>query len=188
MFQRGASHKTVGIPINDYGSMEPFEGEYYAGFFGWKDDVRRDFGSSDPDEPFMPGWNAYSEYLTSELINPLVKGKTYEVVFRVALSQNSDRSILGLGTHFSRVPVNENHRKFLEHVPDVYLKEMVKEKGKWIEVRGKFKSLGGERYIVLGVFPYVGLESMNLIEGHDNRYAYYYIDGISLMEVVEEVE
>ncbi len=186
IFVKKASSKTVGIPVNDYGTMEPFEGEQYAGFFGWKDDVRRNFDANDPEDVFMPGWNAYSEYLTSELIAPLVKGATYELVFQVALSGNSDRSIMGVGAYFSKVPMSENHRKFMEYVPDVFLKDMITEKGKWTEVRGTFKALGKEQYIVLGVFPYVGMESENLIEGYDNRYAYYYIDAVSLKLVPEE--
>jgi OmpA-OmpF porin, OOP family len=186
IFVKGASPKTIGIPVNDYGTMEPFEGEHYAGFFGWKDDVRRNFGATDPDDVFKPGWNAYSEYLTSELVMPLEKGATYELTFQVALSGNSDRTIMGVGAYFSKVPVKENHRKFLEYVPDVYLKDMITEKGKWTEVRGTFKALGNERYIVIGVFPYVGLESQDMIEGVDNRYAYYYIDAVSMKRVPDE--
>ena len=186
IFVKKGSPKSIGIPVNDYGTMEPFEGEQYAGFFGWKDDVRRNFGANDPEDTFKPGWNSYSEYLTSELVLPLEKGARYELSFQVALAHNSDRSIMGIGAHFSREPVSHNHRKFLEYVPDVYLKDIITERGKWTEVRGSFKALGGERYIVVGVFPYVGLESETLIEGLDNRYAYYYIDAISMKRLAEE--
>lgn len=186
VFDKRASVKTVGIPANDYGTMEPVDGERYAGFFGWKDDVRRNFGASDPEDTFKPGWNAYSEYLQSELVAPLLEGATYEVVFQVALSQNSDRTIMGVGAHFSEVGLNYQHRKFLEEVPDVFLSTMITEKGKWTEVRGRFVADGREQFIVMGVFPYVGLESENVIEGTDNRYAYYYVDKVSVKRVEEE--
>src|SRR6187402_827933 len=38
LFTKSAPAKTVGIPVNDYGKMDPQEGEHYAGFFAWKDD------------------------------------------------------------------------------------------------------------------------------------------------------
>lgn len=186
VFDKRASAKSVGIPVNDYGTLDPQEGDRYAGFFGWKDDIRRNFGASDPEDTFKPGWSAYSEYLQSELVAPLLEGVTYEVVFHVALSQNSDRTILGVGAHFSEVLLNYQHRKFLEEVPDVFLPTMITEKGKWTEVRGRFVADGREQFIVIGVFPYVGLESEHVIEGTDNRYAYYYVDNVSVKRVAEE--
>ncbi|MDQ3100855.1 MAG: hypothetical protein M3R08_05675, partial [Bacteroidota bacterium] len=162
------------------------EGDYHAGFMGWKDDVRFNPDAVDAEDTFKPGWNSYSEYLQGELIKPLIKGATYEVSFQVALAGNSDRSILGVGAFHWKDPQKYNHRKFMEEIPDVYLDQIIAEKGKWIEIKGKFKAQGGEKAIVLGVFPYVGLESQRVIEGYDNRYAYYYIDSISLKRVPEE--
>src|SRR5690606_3120352 len=63
VFDPKAAAKTVGIPVNDYGRMEPQEGQRYAGFMGWKNDVRGGMSSSPYDDRFKPGWNAYSEYL-----------------------------------------------------------------------------------------------------------------------------
>ncbi len=186
LFDKKASAKTVGIPANDYGTIEPIEGDRYAGFMGWKDDVRFNPDAVDQEDTFKPGWNSYSEYLQGELIMPLTKGATYEVSFQVALSGNSDRSILGIGAFMWKDPEKYNHRKFMEEIPDVYLDEIISEKGKWTEVKGKFKAMGGEQAIVIGIFPYVGLESQRLIEGYDNKYAYYYIDAISLKRVPEE--
>ena len=183
-----ANAKTVGVPSNDYGTMKPFEGENFAGFFGWKDDVRRNFGSSDPAEVFMPGWNFYSEYPQVELVQPLQENKVYELVFQIALAGNSDRAIRGIGAYPSPVPVKSNHRKFLEMFPEIEFETLINEKEKWTEVRGQFKATGGEQYIVIGLFPYMGLESERIIEGHDNQYAYFYLDAVSLKEVVEVKE
>jgi len=186
VFVPTAPAKTVGIPVNDYGTMEPFEGEHYAGFFGWKDDVRRNFGASDPEDVFVPGWGSYSEYIQGELLFPLVEGAEYELVFQVALAGNSDRTIMGIGAAFTEERVQAQHRKFLELIPDVYMEKAIRERGKWVEVRETFKAEGDERFIILGVFPYAGLESRRIIEGHDNQYAYYYIDGVSLKKVEKD--
>jgi len=188
VFVPSASPKTVGVPTNDYGTMKPFEGENYAGFFGWKDDVRRNFGSSDPSEVFKPGWNFYSEYPQVELIEPLKEDVVYEVVFHVALSGNSDRAIQGIAAYPAIEQVRSNHRKFLEVFPEIEFEPMITEKEKWTEVRGRFKADGGEQFLVIGVFPYLGLVSERIIEGHDNQYAYFYLDGVSLKEARDEVK
>lgn len=186
LFSAEASPKTVGIPVNDYGDIKPFEGEYYAGFCGWKADIQRNYESYDQSDIFKPAWNAYSEYIKGELIKPLVEDSTYELTFHVALASNSDRSIMGVGAFFSELDLSYNNRKFMEEDPQVYHTKIIGERNTWTEVKGTFVADGKEQYIILGVFPYVGLESKNMIEGPDNRYAYYYIDGISLKQVSKE--
>lgn len=193
VFDPSASTKNVGVPNNDYGSMKPFEGERYGGFFGWKDDVRRNFGSSDPSDLFMPGWNFYSEYPQVELIKPLEEDKEYELVFHIALAGNSDRAIQGIGAYPAIERLDYNHRKFIDDLfPEVEFEPLIIEKEKWTEVRGRIKANGGEKFLVIGVFPYLGLVSERIIEGHDNQYAYFYLDGVSLKEArdeeVEEVQ
>jgi hypothetical protein len=188
VFVPTASPKTVGVPENDYGTMKPFEGENYAGFVGWKDDVRRNFGATDPAEVFMPGWNFYSEYPQVEFVRPLEEDKEYEVVFRVALSGNSDRAIQGLAAYPGHEKLTYNHRKFLEVFPEVEYEPLITEKEKWTEIRGRFKADGGEQFLVIGVFPYLGLVSERIIEGNDNQYAYFYLDGVSVKEVKEVKE
>lgn len=186
LFSEQASSKTVGIPVNDYGEIKPFEGEHYAGICGWKADIQRNYEAYDQKDLFKPAWNAYSEYVKGELIKPLVADSTYEIVFHVALAGNSDRSIMGVGAFVSELDLNYQHRKFLEESPQVYSEEFITERNKWTEVRGTFVADGKEQYIIVGVFPYVGLESKDMTEGADNRYAYYYIDGISLKLTAKE--
>ncbi len=56
LFSKAAPGKTVGIPMNDYGKMDPQEGDHYAGFFAWKDDEKRSF--EDGEDPFAAGWSS----------------------------------------------------------------------------------------------------------------------------------
>jgi hypothetical protein len=162
--------------------MTPAEGQHYAGFFAWKDDVRRNW-SGGQEDPFRPGWNVYSEYVQAELVQPLLEGRTYELRFKVALSGNSDRAVSALGAYCSPEHLHYDHRRFLEEKPQVYTSEIMKEKGKWMEISGRFEADGGERFIVLGTFPYAGFETAQMVDGPDNQYAYYYLDGVSLKEV-----
>lgn len=183
VFDPKAAAKTVGIPVNDYGRMEPQAGERYAGFMGWKNDVRGGMSSSPYDDRFKPGWNAYSEYLRTQLVEPLKAGKKYELVFHVALAGNSDRAIQGVGALVDKRELFQNNRKFIEEIPQVFTDELIEEKGVWREVRGTFTAQGDEQYLIIGIFPYVGLTTAEVIEGPDNRYAYFYIDGVSLKAV-----
>ncbi len=176
LFSRSAPAKTIGIPDNDYGHADPVEGEHYAGFFAWKDDERRSY--TEGEENFVPGWGSYSEYIITDLLNPLVEGKEYEVSFRVALSGNSDRALSGLGAYFGPENMRYQHRKFLNEKPQVSTDTIQEKKGEWVEIKGTFEADGGERYITIGAFPSAAMESKRLIEGSDNKYAYYYIDNI----------
>ncbi len=45
---------------------------------------------------------------------------------------------------------------------------------------------GGEQFIIVGVYPYVGFDTQRMIVDYDNQYAYYYVDAISLQEVLAE--
>jgi hypothetical protein len=183
VFTKTASAKTIGIPVNDYGTMEPKEGEHYAGFFAWKDDMRKNWGAGNNEDPFEPGWAVYSEYLQSELMEPLVEGKTYELSFWVALSGNSDRAVSSIGAYCSPVLFKENNRKFLSERPQVATEKILNAKGEWIQIKDTFMADGGERYLIIGVFPYMGFEAQNMTVDYDNKYAYYYLDGISLKQV-----
>lgn len=183
MFDKSAPAKTVGIPGNEYGSIEPKEGERYAGFFAWKDDMRRNWGAGGNEDPFEPGWNVYSEYAQSELVAPLVEGKTYELSFWIALSGNSDRAVSGIGAYCSPYLLHEENRRFLQERPVAFTEKIENKKGEWVEVKGTFVADGGEQFIVVGVYPYVGFDTQRMIVDYDNQYAYYYLDGISLKEV-----
>lgn len=178
LFSKSAPAKTVGIPANDYGSMEPKEGDHYAGFCAWKDDQRRSLTPGDDD--FVKGWNVYSEYLISELATPLVENVEYEVSFWVALSGNSDRAVMGIGAYFGPQDLRFDHRRFLDPKPQVSVDAISDKRSEWVEVKGTFVADGGERYITIGTFPSAGFDSRLMTEGLDNKYAYYYLDNITV--------
>lgn len=187
LFCKEASAKNNGIPENLYGTMEPKEGDHYAGFFAWKDDVRRNWGG-DGEDAYKPGWNVYSEYMQAELVKPLVAGVEYEVVFHVALSGYSDRAVSALGAYLSPRSLKYDHRRFLDEKPQVHVERIMDERSKWVEVKGTFEADGGERFIVIGTWPYAGFDTKKCIEELDNQYAYYYLDGISVKAVPPPAE
>lgn len=182
LFDRQAAVKTVGIPENTYGTMEPQDGERYVGFMAWKDDQRRDYEGGTRD-PFKPGWNAYSEYPEVELLQTLEEGATYEISFHVALAQNSDRAVAGIGALVSPLKLAYPNRGFLKERPQVVTEEILAERGKWLEIKGTFTADGDERFLAIGLFPTAIFETRRIIEGADNQYAYYYLDNIVLRKI-----
>lgn len=188
VFDKDAPAKTVGIPANDYGSIEPKEGDRFAGFFAWKDDHKYNHFQEGDQNIAQSSWNVYAEYLQVELKERLVEGKTYRMTFHVALAQNSDRAVSGIGAYFSEIPLRYQHRRFLQEKAQVFHDTIIKEKGKWVEITGEFEADGGEVYLIVGVFPYGGFYTEKVVEGPDNQYAYYYVDHISVKEVVPEEE
>lgn len=185
LFSKEASVKTVGIPENFYGTMEPQDGERYAGFFAWKDDQRRDF-DGDPEDPFKPGWSAYSEYPWIALPRLLKEGQEYELSFHVAFAGNSDRAVAGIGGYLSPLKLNYQNRSFLRERPQVVETKILNERGTWVEVKGRFTAVGDEEFLIIGTFPTAIFDTERMIEGRDNQYAYYYLDNVVLHAVQAE--
>jgi outer membrane protein OmpA-like peptidoglycan-associated protein len=185
IMSKAAGVNNVGIPTNAMGSVEPFEGEHCAGFVAWKDDMRPNpsrIWKGNRTERHRKGWNSYSEYLQGELSAPLAEGMQYDVSFRVSLGESSDRALSGIGAMFSPIQVTEAHRRFLDGTPEVWSTEVLKDKEGWTEVSGSFTAAGGEMYIVIGAYSGDYMNKETIVDGADNQRAYYYIDGISVVE------
>lgn len=184
LFTRDAGHPDVVVPGNLYGSIEPVEGDRYAGLFAWKDDGRFTAHDEGRQDPFAPGWNVYAEYIQIELRRPLTEGEQVRVRFIAALAPMSDRAVSGLGAYCSPVALHGDHRRFLQEKAQVASATVLDQRGAWVEVSGTFEADGGERHLVIGTFPYVGFEAARLVDGPDNKYAYYYIDAVSVEPVI----
>ena len=89
----------------------------------------------------------------------------------------------GIGAYCSPYLLHEENRRFLQERPVAFTEKIENKKGEWVEVKGTFVADGGEQFIVVGVYPYVGFDTQRMIVDYDNQYAYYYLDGISLKEV-----
>lgn len=181
VFSKLGKATTVGIPENELGTSTAFEGENYAGFLAWKDDMRpnwRRLGNGRDEKPTKEAWNKYSEYIQAALSAPLTAGQKYDISFMVKLADNSDRAVSGIGAYCSPSELNYVHRHFLSESADVLSAAVLDNKNDWVEVKGMFVADGDEKFLVIGAFG--TLEKKDVIEGADNQRAYYYIDGISV--------
>lgn len=185
VYGKGAASNTVGIPQNDQGSTEAFEGASYAGFVAWKDEQQPTWPKA-LNEPMwwnkhdMTDWNPYTEYLQIALGSPLTAGQKYVVKFQVKLAGNSDRAVSGIGAYMAPNEVALRHCGPIMEMPDVVHKEVVRDRQNWTTVTGVFTADGTERFVVIGAFPEADMKKENAVEGWDQQRAYYYIDGVEV--------
>ncbi len=181
VFDKNACY--VAVPDNDLGTgTTAFEGEHYAGFVAYKEDMRQNWKSMFwRDEDWRnTGYQNYAEYLQTELASTLTAGQEYDISFRVKLSNGSDRAVSGIGAYCSPAALAYKHPHYVTEKPQVSSGKVVVDKQNWTEVKGTFTSDGTEKYLIIGAFPTAGMEKTKAVEGADNQHAYYYIDGISV--------
>ncbi len=158
---------SVSIPNNRVGSQEAVSGVGYSGFF------------------FSAPYINVREYITGELHSKLLMDSTYMVSFYISTADNSRNAIDFIGAYLSKDSVFQNDDMLLSFVPQVESDSgiILDYKTSWHEIKGIYKSTGGEKYITLGCFRdweelswktytppvYIG-------EG-----AYYYVDSVSVL-------
>jgi hypothetical protein len=162
---------SVDIPINFVGSQLPFSGSAYAGF------------SVFHNIPGNPAPN-YREYIQSPLSAPLVANQRYTFSFHVSLADSSLVATSDLGAFFSVGAVGPiGSSANLPFTPQVINSSgILADKTGWSLVQGSFVAAGGEDHVIIGNF--LDQSSTNFVELQPGtpHEAYYYIDGISLVE------
>ncbi len=189
VFDKAASHKTVGIPDNELGTgTSAFDGEHYAGFVAFKEAERKNWKRmlDGNESPFSASYQSYSEYVQTALTAPLTAGQKYDVSFRVKLANGSDRAVSGIGAYLSPVQLAYHNNQFLQEKPQVSSARKINNKQDWTEITGTFTAEGNEKFLVIGAFINGGFESEKVIDGPDSKRAYYYLDGISVKLHPEE--
>lgn len=168
----------IGIPLNLGGYQYPFDGNGYAGF----NLLYVDFYNDKPE---------YREYIQTKLNYPLENGQEYYLRFYVNKSNVYGLAIDRIGAYFSSYPISKNDAEVLSVVPQVSnpRHRIIVDTINWTEISGTFIATGGEQYITIGNF-YSLEETDTLIFNPDwpDDYAYYYIDGISLIKVESKIQ
>ncbi len=179
-------NRTTGIPNNQLGSQDAFNGSGYAGIIAFMDDAVIDWmelatGEGDGEKK---GYNKYSEYIQTKLEQPLVAGQAYDVSFRVSLAEKSGRAINNLGLLLSKDAISSNTNSFITASPQIKSANVLDNKNEWTEVSDRFIAAGGEQFLTIGLFNGVD-KVVDLSKETNNRRAYYYIDGISIAAFIE---
>lgn len=174
--------KECNIPKNKLGIQDAYDGEGYCGIYASQDN--------------------YREYLQTQLKEPLVKGATYRLTFRVSLSEYSTGAIATIGGLFTSERITDTTQGILMHretkristsvvqtINTFYQPQVVNPKERilddtkgWQLIEGTFVASGGEEFLSIGNFLSASQSNLIFPDSLENLLpgAYYYIDDIHL--------
>ncbi|MBP9990357.1 MAG: OmpA family protein [Bacteroidales bacterium] len=174
--------KECNIPKNKLGIQDAYDGEGYCGIYVSQDN--------------------YREYLQTQLKEPLVKGATYRLTFRVSLSEYSTGAIATIGGLFTNERITDTTQGILMHretkrisasvvqtINTFYQPQVVNPKERilddtkgWQQIEGTFVASGGEEFLSIGNFLSASQSNLIFPDSLENLLpgAYYYIDDIHL--------
>jgi len=165
------------VPHNPMGTQKANTGKCYAGIFA--------FSHGD-----------YREYLFTQLTSPLQAGIKYELLMYLSLSDHSRATIDQIGACFLKSKISYSNSEVISGIQPAYarLKEEIgTDTVEWHQVSIEYKAKGGEIFLLIGSFDVNELEATKVkipkgmrtrINQHTERDAYYYIDDVSLREVI----
>jgi hypothetical protein len=149
---------------------------------------------------WMKNGIAYSEYIETKLKQPLDSGKMYCVRYYVALDKRSNFAARGFGAALTQdcLLVNNSQPFYGRHpTPQVvsYNDHYVTSDEGWVMICDTFIANGGERFLTLGCFFGETPKHVHKVKKSEhgslrtislNKYAYYWMDDVSLTEVMPE--
>ena len=167
------SCQKLGVPFNERGFQYAYDGiGYYFLETYWEYDTSQ-FAST------------HRDYIQVELNKSLTSNKRYCVSFYVSLADSSFYANDRIGAYFSDTAISRNDTKNFEFIPQICSTDsfFINDKTNWIQIKGNFTSLGGERFITIGNF-YDGYNThvVNAVAPIPVYYniAGYYIDMVSV--------
>jgi hypothetical protein len=117
-----------------------------------------------------------------QLDSTLKAGKKYCVWFYVSLGNKSKYAVDTLGVYLSDTSIFVNTTGALPFNPQIKNKNgVISDTVNWVEVSGEYIALGGEQYIIIGIFN--DDATMNKVPAGGTQYddAYYYVDDVTVI-------
>ena len=169
--------KRCGVPLNWMGNAEAPEGSAYAGIITCM-------------RQMDPNQIAYREYISVQLLSPLVAGKTYYASMKVHLGLSCLATCNGLGMFFTDKKIQSPGTTNLPFNPQITSpdKHAPRDKDRWDQISGTFQANGGEQYLIIGNFlsdqllEYFEFDENFIPTQEISQYAYFYIDDVQVME------
>lgn len=136
LYQAG-NKKGYGIPENDRGMSDAYDGDVYAGI-----------------RAYSPRGRESLTFIQTKLEKPLIAGKVYCVTFQVSLSDLSKYATNSIGAYFSEKKVKDKDIETYTIRPQVMLQgnPILNDMYLWQTVCATFKADGNERYMTIGNF------------------------------------
>lgn len=172
-------YSLVNVPENPMGIQYPHSGSCYAGLFA-----------------FSHG--EYREYLQTPLKKVLDKNKNYQIKMYISLSDYSRAAIDQLGICFLNNEVSYKSSNVIDNLKPIYMKienEVRVDTISWHCLTFNYKANGGESYLIIGSFDINEIQKTKVkapkevrsrINQVSERDAYYFIDDVSLIEIIED--
>jgi hypothetical protein len=172
----------VDVPKNFAGTAYPKTGNAYAGII-----LRQNFTKDNRITGEKP--LEYREYIQACLTEPLIEGVDYCVKFNVCLASNSRFAVDAIGAYLSDEMVYFREKGVIDFIPQIenLRGKIIDNQDFWVEIEGVFTAKGGEEYITIGNFRHNN-ETYYMMFNHNSEFnfAYYYIDDVSVFQVVQE--
>ncbi|UPT65382.1 MAG: T9SS type A sorting domain-containing protein [Sphingobacteriales bacterium JAD_PAG50586_3] len=174
-FNRCTQSSSIDVPSNAFGFQEPRTGNAYAGIYAFNADT------------------SACEYVQVKLTKKLSEGSLHYVEFYVSLADSASKYALNnIGVVFSTTKINGQYDR-ISAIPKVINNQnnALVDKQNWIKVEGNFMASGNEEYMTIGNFNAPADDDTVFVNGgysfSNYKYAYYYIDDVSVIEIAESV-
>ncbi len=167
---------SLGVPSNcsnsplnmssiNYGYQLPNSGETYAGFY------TAVFGLE------------YHEYIEVKLIQPMVIGSKYIIKFYLSLRDNCRWSTNNIGVKFSDANISVAGNLY-GIIPEINHANVISDTANWVLVKDTIQATDPWEYLVIGNFYPDSLTTISMNNPGQWVYAYYYIDDISVEQLI----
>lgn len=174
-FHKRVRNVDIDVPKNRMGIADARTGKAYAGIYTYTSRYAK---------------QNFREYLQVQLKHPLEEGTVYCVKVHAFLAHSSNRALRALGVIGSRLPIENDHEHFIKtdwspliKADRTYINERA-----WVELRGTYTAIGGERYLSIGNFAedkktdIAGAIAVDSFSNPNVDFAYYYIDDVCLTD------
>lgn len=144
--------------------------------------------------------NGYAEYVSTRLTQPLEAGKTYCVRYYVALDRKSNFAAARMGALLTRdsMRMPEYSEQIWQQQPQVMndSNRYITANMGWVMICDTFIAQGGEEFLTLGNFDFYRPRNIHKVNrklhggirwSPIDKFAYYYIDDVSVTEVPDDV-
>lgn len=174
----------AGVPNNFAGKIKPHSGNAYSGII-----LRKNFTRDNRitgEKPVI-----YREYIQNELKIELEAGKSYRIKFWICNSSKSRFAVDQVGAAITYESGRVKDKEVLEFYPVVENTSgnFLSNQNYWVAIEGVYEAIGGEKYLTIGNFKNNFSTRYIMQNGNSEfNYAYYYIDDVSVVEVMEIVE
>lgn len=175
-FHARVRNVAIDVPKNRMGIAEPRTGKGYAGIYAYTSRYAK---------------QNFREYLQVQLKQPMEQGATYCIKVHVFLAHSSNRALRALGVIGSRFVLENKHEHFIETdwSPLIKPDRSYIDERSWVELRGNYEAVGGERYLSIGNFAedkktdVVGAVAVDSFSNPNVDFAYYYVDDVCVTDL-----